>query len=788
MQTLDLKLWRELRQLKSQTAAICLVMACGIATTVMAMSTLASLSDTQSRYYEQYRFAQVFCHLKRAPETLADRIAQIPGVAAVQTRIVVDVTLDIQGLAEPAVGRLISVSADAPLMLNALHLRDGRQVQAGRPEEVLASEAFTSAHGLRPTDRITAIVNGHWQPLRIVGIAISPEYIFPIRPGEFLPDDKRFGVFWMHRAELAAAFDMQGAFNDVALSLTPGTSEADVIQQLDQLTDRYGGTGAYGRGDQLSYKFVNNEMSQLRGMATLPPIVFLSVSSFLLHVVVSRLIGTQREQIATLKAFGFTQYEISIHFYKLVMVLVAAGGTLGTLGGVWFGQQLTALYTGFFRFPEFTFHLDAGGTILAILATGVASVLAVMHSVRRAASLPPAEAMRPEPPARYRQTWLERWGLGRRLSPQMRMVIRNLERQPIKSILSSFGIALALAILILGNCGQDSIDYVLNFQFERVQRQDMNVTLVEASSGSTAQDLRQLPGVRWVEAYRVLPVRLRFAHRSRRLGVMGLVADRRLYRLLDVEERDIGLPEDGLLISEKLAEVLGCRVGDAVTVEVLEGERPVRQVLITGLIRDFTDLAAYMDAHSLHRMMREGASVSGAFLAVDSRHQTELYTALKRLPRVAGVSIKRLALESFRKTLAENLLRMKFFNLLFAGIIAFGVVYNSARVSLSERARELATLRVIGFTRGEISLVLLGELTVLTLLAIPLGLMLGYGLAALLMMAIDTELQRFPLIVSSQSYAFATLFTVLAAILSGLVVRRRLHELDLVAVLKSREQ
>lgn len=240
-------------------------------------------------------------------------------------------------------------------------------------------------------------------------------------------------------------------------------------------------------------------------------------------------------------------------------------------------------------------------------------------------------------------------------------------------------------------------------------------------------------------------------------------------------------------MSEKLAELLGVKVNDMVTVEVLEGERPVREVPVTSLVADYAGTNAYMNIQALQRLLREGHSYSGAYLSVDSKHLKDLYSTLKNTPRVAGVNIQTAAVESFNETVAENLMRMRTFNVLFATIIAFGVVYNTARISLAERSRELATLRVMGFTRGEISAILLGELGALTLVAIPVGLFLGYAMAYLSVQALATELFRIPMVINPSTYGIATTVIVIATVLSGLVVRRKLDHLDLVSVLKSRE-
>jgi putative ABC transport system permease protein len=672
--------------------------------------------------------------------------------------------------------------------LNDRHLRSGRHLEPGRGGEVLVSEGFAQAHGLQPGDTLRAVINGRLQRLRIVGVALSPEYIYQIREGELLPDDRRFGVLWMGYTELAAAFDMQGAFNDVCLTLTPGASEPEVIRRLDQLLERYGGRGAFGRDDQASHKFVSNELKELRGMALVVPTIFLAVAAFILHVAISRLVNTQREQIAALKAFGYTRREVGWHYLKLVLLIVFLGVVLGTIVGARLGVAVTAMYTRFFHFPLFQFHLAPSVLLLALFLSSAAAVAGTLGAVYRAVRLPPAEAMRPEAPAVYGPTVLERLGLQRLLSPPLRMILRHLERQPIRTLLSILGIALAVAVLILGNFMVDALDHVMESQFAIAQRQDVSIAFVEPSSPRALTDVQHLPGVWRCEPFRSLPARVRSEHRSRRLGIMGLQPEGTLYRVMDIHRHLVPLPAGGIVLSAKLAEILEVGIGDPVIVEVLEGHRPVRELLVSGLVADFAGVAAYMDIRAVNRLMEEGDVISGAFLAADARQMDKLYSTLKGMPRVASVTVKNAALVSFRQTIAENLLRMRTFNVLFASIIAFGVVYNSARVTLSERSRELATLRVIGFTRAEISLILLGELAVLTLAAIPVGLLLGRGLAALVItLAYDTELFRIPLIIGRSTYGFAATVTMIAALLSGLIVRRLLDRLDLVAVLKSKE-
>jgi len=247
------------------------------------------------------------------------------------------------------------------------------------------------------------------------------------------------------------------------------------------------------------------------------------------------------------------------------------------------------------------------------------------------------------------------------------------------------------------------------------------------------------------------------------------------------------LPEDGLIMSKMLGDILGVAPGDVLEVEVLEGARPVRTMTLAGLVDDSLGLQAYMRIDAVRRLLREGGTVSGAAMTVDAAALDRFYADVKAMPAVAGVALREVTLRNFRETMAETMNLSIFFNVMFAAVIAFGVVYNSARVSLSERTRDLASLRVLGFTRAEISLILLGELALLTLVALPVGAVIGYLLGELIMAGFNNEIYRLSFTVRAPTIAWSFLTVIGAAFLSALIVRRRLDRLDLVGVLKTRE-
>ncbi|MBI2779534.1 MAG: FtsX-like permease family protein [Gammaproteobacteria bacterium] len=787
MRALDRKLWRDLWQMKSQALAIALVVMCGVGTYIMFLTTLGALRATQDSYYRDYRFAEVFVTLKRAQETLRQRVQEITGVDQVETRVVAQVRLDMPDFPEPVTALMVSVSDSGRQGLNALHLREGRLPATGRANEVVVSAPFAQAHTLQLGDRFYAILNGRRQALTLVGTALSPEFIQQMRPGSAFPDYKRYGVMWMGRRALGQAYDMHGAFNDLTLNLRPGADSQYVIDRIDDLLKPYGGQGAYIRKDQRSHRFLSQELEQLGILASLFPAMFMGIAAFLLNVVIGRLVAMQREQIATLKAFGYSNLAVLWHYLKMVSVIVGLGIVSGTALGVWLGKVLSGIYMEFYRFPYLKFSLQPDTVVEAALASLLAAGAGTVFAVWRAATLRPAQAMRPEPPARYHETWVEKLGLKRWLSQPTRMIIRHIQRRALKSMLTLLGIAMACGIILTGLFQRDTVSYMVNIQFGMAQREDLSVTFTDPTAYRARFDLLGLPGVQHVEVFRAVPVRLRHGHHSYRTGIRGVEPGGDIQRLLDADLRPVALPSDGILLTDFLAKMLDLRVGDRVVVEVLEGNRPVREATVAGLVREYVGVSGYMDLAALNRFMHEGPTLSGAYLSIDSAQLQSLYAQIKGMPRVAGVAERIQEIRNFNRVMQETMLFFTYVATVFAVIIAFGVIYNSARIALTERGHELASLRVLGFTRAEIAYILLGELGILTLFAIPLGLWLGEWMCYYIAHTMQNDLFRVPVVLVPQTYAFAAAVVLVSAILSGLAVRRRLDQLDLIAVLKTAE-
>ena len=792
MKALDRKLLRDLRRMWSQALTIALVVASGLGGFITCLSAVDSLALARDQFYARGHFADAFVTVKRAPLALAEVLRGVPGVADVQVTVEQVVRVEMAGVADPILGQLIGVDLRQLPRMNQVTVGKGRALApagsgAARGDgaiEALVSEGFASVRGLRPGDELTALVNGKQRQLRIVGTALSPEFIFAGLAG--MPDMRGFGVFWVDREALAAAYDMQGAFNRVAVKLAPQASEPAVLDGLSRLLAPYGGRDARGREDQTSHAMLNNEIKEMHVMGTVLPAIFLAVAAFLLHVVLSRLVSTQREQIAALKALGYANAAIAGHYLKLVALIVAVGLVLGVALGDWLGTLLTRLYMEFFFFPVFEHRIAPWLILVGACVTGGTALLGTLSAVGATVRLAPAEAMRPPAPGLYRRTTLERLGV-QRIPPALRMVLRNMERKPLRTLLTIGGTAAAVAIVIMGNFFRDAIDHIVDTTFHLSMRSDVNVWMAEPVDALARLQLERLPGVHLVEPTRSVAVRIQHGHRSERVGLQGVQQGAQLQRIIDVEGRQSPVPATGLLLTDRLADKLGIRAGDTVLLEVLEGRQRSLQVRVRGTVREMMGLNAYVQRDTLNRWLQEGDVASQFAVALEPGTESRFLEATKELPRVAGAFSKATLLRNMQDVSARNVRIMSTILTLFAAVIAVGVVYNNARIALAERTWELASLRVLGFTRGEVSALLLGELAIGIVLALPLGMALGWGLVHLVVTLLKNDQFLFPVVISASTYAVAGLCVVAAGAASALVVRRRIDRLDMVGALKTRE-
>lgn len=787
MSPLDHKLVRDLWRMKGQAFAIGMVIAVGVGMLVMMTGLVTSLNETRAAYYERYRLAEIFAPVTRAPDRLAGRLAAIEGVRAVEPRITGGALIDLPDVDLPVQAQAVSLPDLRAPRLNDVFLTDGRMIDTDHTEEILLLQSFANVHDLRPGDRISATMNGARRSFRIVGLAQAPEFLYTTAPGEMIPDDARFGVIWMSRSALAAAYDMEGAFNEALLSLSRGANNAAVLDAVDSILDPYGGTGAYPLADQTSNRFVSEEISGLEAAATGVPPVFLAVAAFLLYIVINRMVQSEREEIGLMKAFGYTNTEVGAHYFKLVMAIAIGGALAGCLMGIVGGRALIQVYVAYFKFPFLVFQLDPASFVTGVSVSILSASVGGLMVLRSVFTLTPAAAMRAPAPADYSRTGQMGRAMNAWLDQPSRMVMRRITRQPGRMAGAMIGIACGMALSVSMITIYAGFDRTIDLTFNVIDRSDVTVSFTHAASESTIFELGRMQGVTLVEPVRHVPAVLRNGRDTHRGVVTGLAPQARLNRALDTDLAEIPLSDGGIVLSTALADILSIRPGDMLTVEVREGRQPVLQIPVTAVAESLLGAPAYMDLATLNSALREPNRVSGAYLSIDQARASEIFTALQDMPTVAGVSLKSQAEIAFQTLMNTGAGAIRYVMGAIAFVITFGIVYNAARIAYAERSRDLACLRVIGFTKGEAAFVLLGELAIVTLVALPLGGIMGYYLSFEIAAGFSSELYQISAMFDPTSYGFAAMVVIGAALTSGWLVKRDIDRAELISALKTRE-
>lgn len=785
MTMLDRKLWRDLGRMRGQVTTIALVVAAGVGIFVASVSVYQTLLAAQRDAYLAGRFADLFASVKRAPLAVAREVEELDGVVAVSARSSGEVIVDWPESPVPVSGHVTSLPG--PADLGQLTLRRGRWPDPNRSDEVLISEGFALANEVLPGDAIAVLLNGRLVELRVTGVALSPEFLFAARPGMPIPDDRFYVVIWMNGKAAAAALGLGGAFNDLAIALAPDANRPEAVDAVNRILDRYGGVGAIEREDQPSHRFLSDELRQQRLTAETVPVIFFGVAAFLLNIAVARIVSAQREQVATLKAMGYPTRPIALHYLKFVAVIVAVGGVVGIAFGDIIGRAMTSSYQDFFRFPELAFRLTPWSAAVSILASLAAAMAGTVSAVMRVVRLPPAEGMRPAAPFAFHRSSIEQLLPHWLRSPRRLLVLRAVAGRPIRSALTIVGVAMALPIVVLGLFWRDAVDHVVTVQFGLIERGNAYVTFPMPRNEQAVSEVARMPGVLKAEGQRIVPVRLRSGHRTVLSAISGLDPGSELNVPRDIMRNVVQIPNEGVVLSRRMAQRLELAAGDLVLVEVLEGRRSRVWARVTALVDPIIGLPIYADRAWLNRLTGNPDVVSAVALYVDPQQIGAMAQAFKAVPALQSLSLRADALDAFMEKVAGLVLFSALILTGFACVIAVGIVYNSVRITLAERGWELASLRVLGFNRGEVSAILLAESAFMIALAIPLGLILSQKTVELLIWAFQNDSFSFPATIAPDTFLGAAGVVVLASAGSALMVRRRIDRLDLIAVLKTRD-
>lgn len=780
MRALDRKLLREVRGSAGGLGAIVAILALGVTTFVGLLGAYGNLSLALDDYYARCRMPDFWVELKRAPVDDALAAARVEGVGELRARVEGSASVDWPDYDVQVRGMIRSLPEREEAVLAGALLASGQWFSGLDLNEVILSHAFAEAHALHEGDDLPLVIDGTRHELRIVGTALSAEAVYLTPPGAIAPDPALFGIFFVRREFAENALGMRGATNSLVGQFLPGVTNADaVLDEISAACRDYGVFSAYPRAEQASNLALQSEIEGLRVFAVFMPLFFFGAAALVLNVLMRRTVERQRVTIGTLKAMGSTNAELIGHFLGLGVLIGIAGGLLGVVLGEWSASALTELYTRFFEFPALISIPHPEYWIWAAIAALGAATLGSLQGARAVLALAPAEAMRPARPPAGGKIALESFEfLWKRVPCAGRIVLRNLFRHPLRSTIGIGVAALGASLVFTAFAFSSAMTILVDFQFERVLRSDYTVSFTSERGSAALDELARLPGVRLVEPQFAVAGELRVDRRRKQVAITGIDANAELNVPFTFEHGRIAVPPAGLLMSTRLAESLGVRPGDELEFEPAKGRREALRLPLAGTIDSMVGLSVQADASWLRSILGESEAVTGAQLAADrnAHDRDAFYGRLRASPGVAGVTDLRDQREQLETVFFEMMYAMTAILVLFASVIFFGAVLNSSLISLSERKRELATLRAIGWTPREVGRLLLHENLAVNVIGVVPGLLLGWLMFAGLATEFQTDLFAMPTHVESWAFyataALSPLFVMLAhSVVSGRVRR-----------------
>ncbi|WP_339735419.1 FtsX-like permease family protein [uncultured Gimesia sp.] len=794
MKVLHRKLLRELFAAKGVLAAIISIIAVGIGCFIAMSSTYDNLEYSRKNYYRLCHMADFSVELKKVPIGDLATLTDVPGVINILPRIIFEVTASLEGVEKPLSGKVVSLPAHENAPINSIVIKQGSYFTDQRQEEVIVNDAFARAHNLRPGDRIQLILNNRLQDLLIVGTAISSEYVYLIGPGGLVPEPETYGVFYLKHNYAEDVFGFEGAANQILGQLAPEFQNANRVRQvLDQLElnlDDFGVFSTTPLEQQSSHWFLKSEIDGLKVSATILPTIFLIVAALALNLLMSRMAEQQRTVVGTFKALGYSNQEMFLHFIQFGLLIGIAGGIFGTLIGYSLAGAMTAQYRNFFEFPSLTNQMYPRVILLGMLISVFFAVLGTFRGVRSVVRLSPAEAMRPKPPLRARRILLEKiqvfWNA---LDFRWQLVLRDIFRNRTRTLGGLLSATVGAMLLLVTFSMYDSAFALLDFQYDKLLLSDIDIGFKDDHDYSAFYESQQIPGVDYAEPLFQVGCTLKNGIHEKKVGIIGILSDARLTIPRDTAGARVEVPQTGILVTRKLADILQVQAGDSIKMIPVSGDRIARQVPVMKIIDSYLGLSVYADFHYLNRLMGESSSLTSVQLKTNPRPAVtrQIYRELKQVPAIQSVNSIRDQKDKLQEVLVEQMVVMIVVVIIFSCLIFFGSILNASLISLSERQQEIATLRVLGYTPAEVGSIFLRESLCINLPGILLGLPTGYWAAKGINIAYDTELFRMPFTIGTMSWVYTVLLGILFTLISHWPVQKAIQKMDWLTALNVKE-
>lgn len=787
MNILFRNLLRDIKKSKGQFLSILIIVILGVTFYTGINSMFRNLSNSSIKYYQEYKLADIWVDLYKAPTGAKEKIESLSYVNESTGRIVNDASINISG--ENGTVRLITLPDTKKGIVNDIVIKAGRYFSEGDSNQCLVDQDFFKANNLELGDYIYPIINGNKVKLKVVAVVKSPEFVYTLKDSsELMPDNKKFGIVYIKQSFGEAIFDFKGYINNISIKLTNGSNTEAAKDDIKKALKNYGVKNVIDRDEQTSTMMLTEEIKKLQSMGGTFPIIFFMVASVIIYIMMGRMVENQRVQIGVLKALGFTNMQV-LSYYMCYSALIAITGSLiGSIFGTYMGVGLTKLINQYFNLPLEGARIYGELVLPASILTLFFCLFAGYHSCKVVFKIMPSEAMREKSPDSGKKIIIEKWKIvWKNIGHLWKIILRNLFRYKRRAILTSLGIIFSSAILLVALSMEDSINFMISQQYGNIQDYDIKVNLSKLVSVEELNKIKSIPHVVALEPVLETGVEITNGWRSKDVGFTALTKEPQMYKVEDKNNKPINLPDGGILISEKLANTLGVETNDRVNIKFFYPGKEKKEVTVKGIVVQYLGLSTYTSMDNLNSLLGEGMVANSAVLKLDNRnYENEVKSKLRDMAAVNSVESKTDALNALLKNMGATKSSIGVMIILSA-ILLIAVVYNIATINIFERQRELATLKVLGFKNSEIKKLIFNENYLITIFGITIGLPMGKFLGASMMSASSTDSYSFPYVIEFRTYILTIVLTIAFTVLTNFILMKKIKSIDMIEVLKNRE-
>lgn len=786
------KFLRELKESKGQFVSVLAVVIIGVMFYTGLYSALENFSGAGPKYFSEYRLGDLWSTVYRAPEGVVERIEAIPGVKMAEGRVVQDVRIFMED--RNATIRLISLPDKKRNMVNDIIMRSGSYFTAGEGNQCIVSENFFKANHMVIGQTIEPIINGERVKLSVVGTAKSPEYIYEIRDAtELTPDYEKFGVVYIKKSYLQTILDFRGSVNDISILLDRDGDVKKVKAGMEKILDQYGLVNTIEKKDQTSYSMFHSDETGLKSMAAIFPMLFFIASAAIIYITMTRMIENQRTLMGVLKALGYSDWDIMLHYQTYPLLVGILGSVLGSLIGIFFvGKGLLSIFNGFYNFPteNSSAHLEIA--VPASLMALFFCIFAGYNACRKELRLVPAESMRPKPPASGRKILLENLRIfWEHINFSWKIILRNLFRYKRRSAMASVGIIFSMALLLIALGFRSSMSYVMEVQYEEIQKYDLKINLTQMMNVDELRYIRNMDHVESVEPVMETGMEIRDGWKKKDIGVIALDGGAELYGVYDRSGKSAILPADGILLPARLMQTMGLRTGDRVTLRSYypgkNEDRDKKTVIVKGETSQFIGQSAVCSMDYIDYLLKEGIVANAAHIRLeDPKYEKEVINELKDILAINTILSKAEVVANTNKQL-QSMNTIIFFMLFVASILAVAVIYNITNINIFERRREIATLAVLGFTAAELKRLVFNENFFISVFGMLIGMPMGRIIAGVAIGTQATENMQMPIRMGLSKYMIAAFLIMTFTAVANFLLRNKITSINMVESLKSAE-